>query len=388
MTMRSRYAHVLLVLVAAAVFFGGSALHGQAVDDVDSEFLPDSSWGVIDVAILLDTSGSMEHLIDAARVKLWDIVNDLALADPTPRLRVGLVTFGHQDNPHKAGWVKVETDLTEDLDLVSELLFSLTADGGAEYVGRVLQTALQDLSWTEDPSTLKLVFLAGNEPADQDKEVSFRDMAQEAYERGIEVNAIFCGNATDEQAATWKEVAELARSRFATINHRQGAVMVSTPFDEELAELGDRINKTYVPYGESGAKRREMQTAQDENAKSVSVAVAASRAQAKSSPLYAPDWDLVDAVAAEDISLYDLDQGQLPDELRSMSFEELYVYLDEKHLEREELRGRIAELGRKRSEYIAKQSETKGLDDSTAFDGVVRRVIRERAEEKGFTYPE
>ncbi len=40
----------------------------------------------IDLAICLDTSGSMSGLIEAAKQKLWAIVNDLALVEPTPRL--------------------------------------------------------------------------------------------------------------------------------------------------------------------------------------------------------------------------------------------------------------------------------------------------------------
>ena len=122
----------------------------------------------VDVAIALDTSGSMENLLEAARLKLWEIVHDLTLVEPTPTLRVALLTYGGKDNDHKAGWVRVETGLTRDLDLVSERLFALTAGGGAEYVARVLQAALEGLDWTSSEDALKLVFVAGNEPADQE----------------------------------------------------------------------------------------------------------------------------------------------------------------------------------------------------------------------------
>jgi hypothetical protein len=360
----------------------------EQTDDFSQAFLPDRPWETIEMAILLDTSGSMQGLIDAARIKLWDVVNDLTLAQPTPRLRVALVTFGHSKSPRATGYVKVETDLTEDLDLVSERLFALTSAGGTEYVGRVLKIALEDLTWTDSHDTLKLVFLAGNEPADQDREVDFRNMSEEAWQRGIEVNSVFCGNGENEQADTWKEIAELARSQFATINHRRGPLMVETPFDAELTELGDAINKTYMPFGETGASRRDVQISQDKNARKVSAAVAASRAQAKSSPLYAPDWDLVRALEDESISLYDLEAGDLPKELRSLSYEELAIRVEQMRLERDELRQQIAELGRKRSQFIAQQAEAKGLDDSWAFDSVLRRVIREKAEEKGFEFPE
>ena len=59
----------------------------------------------------LDTSGSMEYLIDAERLNLWAIVHDLTLLEPTPTLRVALLTFCNFKDHRDAGWVRVETDL-------------------------------------------------------------------------------------------------------------------------------------------------------------------------------------------------------------------------------------------------------------------------------------
>ena len=59
-----------------------------------SEVLGDEPRAV-DVVICLDTSGSMEDLIDAARARVWDVIGELARMQPTPELRVGLLTFRH-----------------------------------------------------------------------------------------------------------------------------------------------------------------------------------------------------------------------------------------------------------------------------------------------------
>ena len=61
----------------------------------------DSPAPHVDLAICLDTSGSMDGLINAARQNIWAIVNDLALAKPSPRLRIALLTFGNDG--HDAG---------------------------------------------------------------------------------------------------------------------------------------------------------------------------------------------------------------------------------------------------------------------------------------------
>src|SRR5436305_15109786 len=95
----------------------------------------------VDVVICLDTSNSMDGLIASAKQKLWDIVNDLAKAQPAPDLRVALYSYGHTHYDAKAGWVRKELDLTTDLDSVYKKLNGLTTNGGDEYVARVCRDA-------------------------------------------------------------------------------------------------------------------------------------------------------------------------------------------------------------------------------------------------------
>src|SRR5512142_1412404 len=84
----------------------------------------------IDLVICLDTSGSMQGLIEAAKQKLWDIVNELGRAKPTPHLRVGLYVYGTPGYGAENGWVRKLVDLTDDLDSVYAKLTPLRTDGG------------------------------------------------------------------------------------------------------------------------------------------------------------------------------------------------------------------------------------------------------------------
>src|SRR5205809_7325473 len=87
----------------------------------------------VDLVIALDTSSSMDGLIDSARAKLWDVVNLLATAKPKPVLRVGLISYGNTGYDAQAGWVRKESDLTTDLDGIYAKLFALRTNGGEEY---------------------------------------------------------------------------------------------------------------------------------------------------------------------------------------------------------------------------------------------------------------
>ena len=235
---------------------------GQVLTVPDPSSGPDPPWEAIDVAIALDVSDSMKTLIDATRLSLWDIVHDLTLLKPTPTLRVALLTYGHATGDPNSGWVRLETDLTQDLDVVSERLFALTSKGSVEYVGRVLQFADQ-LDWHPGDNALKLVVLAGNESAHQDDEVPLSEVCSTLVTRGIMVNSIYCGPAGDEIAPGWQEVARLADGQFASIDHNHGTLIVETPFDARLSELSVAVtsrpwavNRTW----ERGACPSEWQT--------------------------------------------------------------------------------------------------------------------------------
>src|SRR5438477_4899923 len=84
----------------------------------------------VDLVIALDTSGSMDGLIDSARQKLWDVVNLLAHAKPQPILRVGVISYGNTRYEAARGWVRKDLDLTTDLDGAYAKLFALRTDGG------------------------------------------------------------------------------------------------------------------------------------------------------------------------------------------------------------------------------------------------------------------
>ena len=68
----------------------------------------------VDLVICLDTSGSMEELLDSARARVWDIVNEFARMRPTPYLRVGLLSYGSDDSTQEDGWIILHSDLTDD----------------------------------------------------------------------------------------------------------------------------------------------------------------------------------------------------------------------------------------------------------------------------------
>ncbi len=92
----------------------------------------------IQVAILLDTSSSMDGLIEQAKSRLWNIVNTLTTLrykGEIPQIEIALYEYGNDRLKERDSYIRQVAPLTTNLDLISEKLFSLTTYGGLEYCG-------------------------------------------------------------------------------------------------------------------------------------------------------------------------------------------------------------------------------------------------------------
>jgi hypothetical protein len=341
----------------------------------------------VDLVIALDISGSMDGLIDSARQKLWDTVNLLATAKPTPTLRVGLITYGNDSYNPEVGWVKKDSDLTTDLDSIYAKLFALRTNGGTEYVARAVHDATFDMEWTKDPQALKMIFVAGNEPATQDPKIPVAQAMKEARDRGIFVNAIYCGTDSNMEAAGWRTVASLGGGNYAAIDQDHLAV-IATPMDADLARLSNELNKTYIAFGgEGGRVAAENQAAQDKNAAAMSAPAAASRAAAKASTLYDNDrWDLVDATKHGKRDVKDMKPADLPAEMRNMNADQRQKYVEQKAQERAQLQKQINELNAKREGYIANERKKTAGKGPKGFDDAFNGAVQKEAESTGFQF--
>jgi len=377
-----------VILTARTIARAGAASRDPVASACDPVATTACERRPIDLVICLDTSGSMEALIDSARARLWDIVTSLSSARPMPELRVGLLTYGSPSRSTAAhGWVVRQTDLSSDLDSVYAKMMRFSTDGGDEFVGWALHDALTYMNWSHDPRALKLVFVAGNESADQAKDVfDFRREAALARQRGIFVNAIYAGNRDVGVQERWAEVASCGGGSYTAIDMQCGTVQIETPQDKILIELNMKLNATYVPYGAEGHVGAARQAEQDLSAAGVGPASAASRVAAKGSALYQnTGWDLVDAVARGDKKVEEMKEAELPAPMQALPPSERAQFLKRKQSERAVLQKQIAEVSSER-ERILKDARVRASGGKVALDDDMVGAIREQAKQQGFRF--
>ena len=339
----------------------------------------------VDLVIALDVSGSMNGLIESAKQRLWDIVNDFGQATPQPVLRVAVLSYGNPGYGADTGFVRIDRPFTTDLDAVNQTLFSYQTNGGDEYVARAVHTSVHQLDWSDAGDALRVIFVAGNEAATQDPVWSVDQVTRQALDRDIVVNAIYCGGPSDSDATSWQRVARLTQGMYASIDQNAAAVAnIATPVDDEIARLNAELNNTYVAYGHKGKERKENQLAQDQAVAAMSAPAAASRTVTKAGKLYDNrDWDLVDALTSG-VALQEIPEEELPEPMQAMEDDEREAYVQQQAEKREDLKAQIGKLDRQRRSYIAEQRKNSGAEEG--LDQAIQSGLRQVAETKGFRF--
>ncbi len=346
----------------------------------------------IQVALLLDTSNSMDGLINQARTQLWKIVNELATTERdgcAPHLEVALYEYGNDSLAATSLHIRQAICFTDDLDRVSEELFALTTNGGQEYCGAVIDKSVDQLEWSTSGDDLKMIVIAGNEPFSQGP-IDFHGACSNSIAKGITITTIFCGQESVGIETGWKEGAELAEGSYLFIDQNEPVATIRTPYDEKLSQLSIQINNTFLFYGDQkkAGEAADRQAAQDSNAESAAPAAAAERALFKSSVQYQrAARDLIDALATGSVKLEDIPANELPPDLRNLSREAQQKLIKTRSEDRRQIQKEIQTLTQQRQEFLTQAAREAGDETAGTLDAAVLQAVRQQADLKKFTSP-
>lgn len=345
----------------------------------------------VQVAILLDTSGSMDGLIEQAKSRLWSIVlqmSKLQYNGQAAQIEIALYHYGNSGLSASDNYIQQLVDLTSDLDVVSQKLFSLSTNGGEEYCGAVLSKSVEDLKWSEHPNDLRMIYIAGNEPFNQGP-IDFKIICKKAAERDIFINTIYCGDYEQGIREFWYDGSTCTQGSYFNINSNEKIVQIQTPYDKDIAQYNDSLNMTYYGYGQSGMMRMGAQAEEDEKAENLSPNVATERAivKSKKSTYNNASWDLIDGVDNGVIDLKTIKEEELPEEFKNKTPEEREALLEEKRAQRSAYQQKIGELAKNREAFIADEMQRRAAEgtEQDDFGSSVNKSILEKAKVIGFT---
>ncbi|MCH2225461.1 MAG: hypothetical protein MK066_11890 [Crocinitomicaceae bacterium] len=338
----------------------------------------------VQLAILFDTSGSMDGLIEQAKSRIWSIVNEvgeLRHNGQPPSVEIALYEYGNDGLPMDNNYLRQILPLTNDLDKISAELFALSTNGGSEFCGAVIKESLMNLSWSDKSTDLKMIYIAGNESFAQGP-VDYKSVCALALKKNVFVNTIFCGSYENGVQYYWKDGATCAEGDYFNIDSDKQIVHIPTPYDDQIKMVNDSLNTTYFGYGAQGIKRKKMLLKEDANAVHQSAAVSAERSIAKSNKAVYNNssWDLIDAVD-EGKDITDFKEDELPKEFKGKTDQEKKALIEEKKAERAKYQTKIAELSKQRQMFIDEKMKERAeageeLDD---FGSSVNESIKTKA---------
>jgi uncharacterized protein YegL len=169
----------------------------------------------LDVAFLLDATGSMADEIDAVKTRIQDMISQIALGDPAPQVRFGLVAYRDRGDQ----FITQAYDLTADIDQVIANLDQIRADGGGDYpesVNEALHAVLNDLHWDAAPEVGRLVFLIADAPPHLDyaDDYDYREECRQAAARGIAIHTMGASGLDQAGEDVFRAVAQATGGKF------------------------------------------------------------------------------------------------------------------------------------------------------------------------------
>ncbi|MBA2540947.1 MAG: VWA domain-containing protein [Deltaproteobacteria bacterium] len=347
----------------------------------------DTQQDTVQIALVLDTSSSMNGLINQARSQLWNMVDQMGKLTRDVngktrgvKIQLALYEYGNDTLDPNTGYIRQVQAFTDDLDMVSEKLHGLFTNGGSEFAGQAIQVASTELQWSSDPSALKFVFVAGNEEFDQGP-ITATDAMQAAAKKDINVQLIYCGI----KHPTWEAAAKIAKSDLMTIDQNRVAAHIPSPQDDEILRLGGELNSTYMAYGAGGASSFARQSKADMSSAKMSPKVALERAQLKSKKAYDnTSWDLVDAMDKNSNVLAETSDDKLPAELRGKSLDEKRALVAANTAKRAALKSKIAQLEVERTKFLtAEQAKHTGVPEQS-LQTELMKTTKKVATKKGY----
>jgi Tfp pilus assembly protein PilV len=354
---------------------------------------PPAPAAEVEVAFVIDTTGSMGGLIEAAKQKVWAIANSLATAKPAPHIKMALVAYRDRGD----AYVTKRTDLTDDLDAVYKELMSFRAEGGGdgpESVNQALHEAVTKLAWSKDDKTFRVLFLVGDAPPHMDyaDDVKFPETCKLAATRGISINSIQCGTMGGTEPV-WRDIAVKAEGQYFRVEQSGGAILAATPFDPRLAELSRELDKTRLFYGSVEEQAKQQVRARNAEAIYSSASVSALAQRCAFNGSAAGEWnvngatrELVDDCVNKRVELAKVKEGDLPEELKKLAPKERESYVAAQGEKRKQIQAEITTLSAKRQTHLEEELKKTRAKGESNLDVPIFECVKAQAAKRGIRY--
>jgi len=172
----------------------------------------------IDVAIVLDTTGSMGDELAQIKGSLLSMLTRLDGLERPADIRLAAVVFKDKGEEY----ITRRRNFSSDRQDLSSALSALSAGGGGdgpEALNEALDEAVRHLSWR--PDAARVAFVIGDAPphVKRPNTVPYTQSALDALAAGIRVHTVAASGIDEAGTAVFRQVAAVTRGRFVFIEY-------------------------------------------------------------------------------------------------------------------------------------------------------------------------
>ncbi len=141
----------------------------------------------IDIAFVVDATGSMSDELEYLKVELVDVINKVKSNNPESQINTSSVFYRDEGDDY----VTRKFDFTSDINKTVDFIKDQSADGGGDFpeaVHSALNVALKELQWSTT-STSRILFLLLDAPPHDDNQIidQIHKQVKLAAEKGIKI---------------------------------------------------------------------------------------------------------------------------------------------------------------------------------------------------------
>jgi hypothetical protein len=313
-----------------------------------------------EIIICADLSGSTNGMIVSLQKTIWSVVNEIDGNESIEEVKFGLIGYGRKSFGKENHFTKVLEDLNIDVNKIGYTLLKsqLTIQGCEAYPEKAINKCVNNISWSKEEAVQRIIIIIGNGG------ISYKQMKKEiknAHKKQIKITPIYYkSRSSSGEEKQWKDFSEMCNNELRVAVPSNKNIVFKKNYDTKfIQESGDKLKRTYIPYGTEGKQLQKkfnflfehLKESSPDGYEEMLVYQSSYHVQGQNK-----DWDLVDLALSHDIDFKNIKRERLPLFLQSFTDEQLSKYVNIKIRERKLLVKKIRlELNKRRNFTKRKQ---------------------------------
>ncbi|MEL7304404.1 MAG: VWA domain-containing protein [Myxococcota bacterium] len=201
---------------------GQLSRRGRRVTELRFDFeRPPARRVPVDIAVVLDTTGSMSSQIERLKTTLRAIHVQLTSLPSEPDVRFALVAYRDRGDEY----ITQTTQFTSDVDAFQAVLNRLEADGGGdtpEDLQSALDEAMNTLQWRKSAVRIGFIVADAVPHTDYNQAYTYRKAIGEALARGIKWVSVGAGGLPREGEVIFRQIAQYTMGEYVFVTEGGG----------------------------------------------------------------------------------------------------------------------------------------------------------------------